>query len=400
MKRAYLLMPLFLLLTGLLLSACGPGKTGDNKTGSTSDTGSSGGANSGGAIPIGAVLEKSGALENWGKQSEWGMKLALEELNGKDGITIQLFVEDNKSTPDQSANAFISLANVKNVMCVLGAVASSSSRQMKEQANKLKVPQITHASTNVQLTKETDWLFRICWNDSFQGYVCAQFAVNELKAKKAAIVTDAAQDYSRGLSRNFEETYKGLGGTVVEEVTYQTGDKMFTSQVEKLKSMDVDVIFCSGYAAEAALLLKTARESGLQKPLLGGDGLDDAQFFNIAGPHVGTGVFLCNHADAYDPNPKVQAFVKKYSERYKETPGAMSFLGYDAIHAIHDSLKRAKAKGPITRESVRDAIAQIKDLDLVTDKITMGPDHEVKKRAVVVECQADKTMKFRAEIKP
>jgi len=400
MKRVHFLGIFFLFMVALVLSACGAGKTVNNKTGAAAGAGGSGGDLAEGAIPIGAVLEKSGALENWGKQSECGMMLALEELNGKDGITIQLFVEDNKSSPDQSANAFISLANVKKVMCVLGAVASSNSRQMKEQANKLNVPQITHASTNVQLTKDTGWLYRICWNDAFQGSVCAQFAINGLKAKKAAIVTDAAQDYSRGLSRNFEETYKSLGGTVVEELNYQTGDKVFTSQVEKLKSLDLDCIFCSGYAAEAALLLKTARESGLQKPMLGGDGLDDPQFFNIAGAHVGTGVFLCNHAHEEDPDLRVQTFVKKYKAQYKEAPGAMSFLGYDSIYAIHDSLKRAKAQGAITRESVRDAIAQIKDLSLVTGKITMGPDHEVKKRAVVVECQADKTMKFCAEIKP
>src|ERR1051325_3234836 len=108
--------------------------------------------------PVGAVLEKSGALENWGRQSEWGMNLALEELNGKDGVTIELTVEDNKSTPDQSANAFISLVEVKKVVAVLGSVASSHTRAMKEQANKLKVPLVTHASTNVQLTKDSDWL--------------------------------------------------------------------------------------------------------------------------------------------------------------------------------------------------------------------------------------------------
>jgi branched-chain amino acid transport system substrate-binding protein len=229
--------------------------------------------------PVGAVVEKSGPLENWGKASEQGMRLAAEELKGKDGIEIELFVQDNKSTPDQSANEFISLANVKNVIAVLGAVASSNTRAMKEQANKLQVPIITHASTNVQLTKDTEWLYRICWNDAFQGAVCANFAFDKLSAKKAVIVTDAAQDYSRGLSKNFEETYKMRGGTIVTELTYQSGDKVFTSQVEKLKSAEVDAVFCSGYSAEVALLLKTAREAGFEKPFLGGDGLDDAQFF-------------------------------------------------------------------------------------------------------------------------
>lgn len=349
--------------------------------------------------PLGAVLEKSGALENWGRQSEYGMHLALEELNGKDGVTIVLTVEDNKSTPDQSANAFISLVEVKKVLAVLGSVASSHTRAMKEQANKLKVPLITHASTNVQLTKDTDWLFRICWNDAFQGFVCAKFAKETLKAGKAVIVTDAAQDYSRGLSKNFADTFKAQGGKIVEELTYQSGDKVFAPQVEKLKGLDADCVFCSGYAAEVALLLKAARQAGYEKPFLGGDGLDDPQFFSIAGPLAGTGVFLCNHAHQDDPDPRIQAFVKKYKAKHKEDPGAMSFLGYDAVIALHDCLKRAAAKGEVTRESLREALASMQGVPLITGTITMGADHEVQKRAVVVECQADKTMKFVSEVK-
>ncbi len=349
--------------------------------------------------PVGAVLEKSGALENWGRQSEYGMNLALEELNGKDGVTIVLTVEDNKSTPDQSANAFISLVEVKKVLAVLGSVASSHTRAMKEQANKLKVPLVTHASTNVQLTKDSEWLFRVCWNDAFQGFVCAKFAKETLKAGKAVIVTDAAQDYSRGLSKNFSDTFKAQGGKIVEELTYQSGDKVFAPQVEKLKALDAECVFCSGYAAEVALLLKAAREAGYEKPFLGGDGLDDPQFFSIAGAMAGTGVFLCNHAHQDDPDPRIQAFVKKYKAKHKEDPGAMSFLGYDAVVAIHDCIKRAAAKGEVTRESVRDALATIKDLPLITGTITMGKDHEVQKRAVMVECQADKTMKFVSEVK-
>ncbi len=351
--------------------------------------------------PIGAVLEKSGDMENWGDSSQKGIELAVADLKGKDGIELEATIEDNKSTPEQSANAFISLANVKNVLAVIGSVASSHTGAMKEQANKLKVPLITHASTNVNLVKDTDWLFRVCWNDAFQGAVCANFALGNLKAKKAAIVTDAAQDYSRGLSKNFRETYEKNGGKVVEELTYQSKDKVFTSQVEKLKALDVDCVFASGYAAEVALLLKGSREAGFTKPFLGGDGLDDKQFFSIAGPAAGTGVFLCNHAHNDDPEPRIQNFVKAYKAKFGQAPqNAMAFLAYDAVLAVNDAIKRAAAKGPVTRESVRDALAATKDLPLVTGTITIGPDHEVQKRAVVVECQADGSLKFVAEVKP
>jgi len=380
----------------LLVSSCG-----DSTSGKTPPGASGGSAAGVTKYPIGAVLEKSGDHEDWGKASEWGMRLAVEELKGKDGIELELFVEDNKSTPDQSATGFITLANSKKVLVVLGAVASSNTGQMKAQADKLKLPIITHASTNVKLTKDTDWLFRVCWNDAFQGAVCANFMIDHLKAKKAIIVTDSAQDYSRGLSKAFEETFKLRGGTIVEEIQYQTKDKIFTSQVEKLKASDADGVFCSGYHTEVALLLKSARAAGYEKPFLGGDGLDNEQFFQIAGKAVGTGVFLCNHAHNDDPDEKIQNFVKAYTAKYKEPPGnAMAFLGYDAVLAVHDSIKRAALKGPVTRESLRDAIAAIKDLPLVTGTISIGANKEVRKRAVVVEMLENGKFKFVSEIKP
>ncbi|MCZ7648412.1 MAG: ABC transporter substrate-binding protein [Planctomycetota bacterium] len=382
-----------------LLGGCGSGGKTAAKSGESGNGGETKAA--GGGIPIGVVLEKTGGLQDWGRDSERGMFLALEHLKGQGGIEISLDIRDNNCKPDQSASEFINLVSVKNVLAVLGAVASSDTRAMKEQANKYKVPLITHASTNVQLTKDTEWLYRICFDDEFQGAVCARFAWDSLKAKKAIVVTDAAQDYSRGLTASFTKTYTELGGTVVEELTYQTGDKIFTSQVGKLQASEIECVFTSGYAPEVGLLLKTAREAGFDKPFLGGDGLSMEQFYRIAGAQVGTGVYICDHAHPDDPDPKVQKFVTAYKAKFAgATPGSMAFLGYDAIFAIHDALVRAKAKGELTRDSVREAIGSIQDLDLVTGRITMGADHEVKKRAVVLKYQPDGSFKFAAEVKP
>jgi branched-chain amino acid transport system substrate-binding protein len=329
------------------------------------------------------------------------MRLAVEELKGKDGIELELFVEDNKSVSEQSANAFVSLVNAKKVLCVLGAVSSSNTMQMKEQANKLKVPIITHASTNVSLTKDTDWVFRICWNDAFQGAICANFMIDNLHAKRAVIITDTASDYSTGLSKSFDENFKMKGGVIVERLEYKKYDKIFTSQIEKLLASDAEGVFCSGYSGEVSLLLKTARAAGYEKPFLGGDGLDDKQFFDIAGKAAGSGVYLCNHTHNDDPDPKAQAFLKAFRLKYKDPPGnAMAALGYDAVYAVHDAIKRAALKGEVTHASLRDAIATTKDLPLSTGMISIGENKEVRKRAVVVEMQEDGTFKFISSINP
>lgn len=399
-RRTWIAGPL-LLCAGLLLGLAGcSGKTKTGENGENSGTKGEAVKFEGPTYPVGVVVELSGGLQDWGIGSRRGMELAQEHLAGQDGITLELDFRDNASKPDQSSSEFVNLVTVKKVLTVLGAVASSHTRAMKEQANKYKVPLITHASTNVQLTKDTDWLFRTCFNDDFQGEVCAKYAVKNLSAKKAIVVTDAAQDYSRGLSASFIRTFKAAGGTIVEELTYQKDDKIFTSQVGKLQAADIDCVFASGYAPEVGLLLKTAREAGFDKPFLGGDGLSMEQFFKIAGPHV-AGVFMCDHAHAADQDPDVQKFVNAFKAKFEgKLPDSMAFLGYDAVFALHDAIKRAKAKGEVTRESVRDALGAIKDLKLVTGTITMGEDHEVKKRAVVLEYQADGSTAFKDAVEP
>jgi branched-chain amino acid transport system substrate-binding protein len=387
--RIAALLSLFLIL---FLAACGSPNGGAGKPGS----GSPGGGEGKTAL-IGANLELSGKSAPWGQDSKNGILMALEEVNAKPEQKVKLKVvfEDNKSEPGASKNAMKKLVTQDGVLAVIGAVGSNRTIAAADVAMEEKVPIVTHASTNVTITKKGEYVSRICFDDDFQGSVMAKFAFNSLKADTAVIMVSKGNAYSEGLSVSFRKTFTELGGKIVDELAYQEGVQDFKTHVTTLKNKNPKVVWVPGYFNEVGLIVKQAREAGFQAPFLGGDGWDDKTLFRLGGPAI-KGNYVCNHFDPGDPDPVVQEFVKKYKAKYKEVPGAMAALGYDALLAMADSANRAKELKP---EAMKDAINSMKGVKGVCGIINMGPDREVVKNAVVLET-SETEFKYKETIKP
>jgi len=258
-----------------------------------------------------------------------------------------------------------------------------------------KVPLMTHASTNVTITKRGEYISRICFNDDFQGAVMARFARRTLKAPSAVMVVAKGNTYSEGLCESFKRIFTEEGGKISEELAYQKGQKDFKTLITQIRQINPPVIWVPGYHNEVALIIKQAREMGLQAPFLGADGWDNPELFTLCGPAI-KGNYLANHFDPGDPNPKVQEFVAKFKKRFGIEPTAMGALAYDAAYAMADAVNRAKDLKP---ESIKDAINSIKGVQGVCGTINMGPDREVVKDAVVLETEETK-FKYKETIKP
>jgi branched-chain amino acid transport system substrate-binding protein len=357
--------------------------------------GGGGGAEKGVAL-IGANLEMTGESATWGLQSKNGMELALEEIKAQPDLKtkLQLVVEDNKSNPADSSDAMKRLIDQKRVIAVIGAVGSGRTMPAADVAMEAKVPLMTHAATNVDITKKGEYISRICFNDDFQGAVMARFALGSLKAKNAVIMVSQGNPYSEGLSNSFRKVFTEGGGKILDTLAYKKGDIDFKNHVTTLRNLNPDVVWLPGYHNEVGLILAQAREAGFQTPFLGGDGWDSPELFKLAGKSV-EGNFVCNHFDPGDPDPVVQEFVKKYEQRYGEKPGAMSALGYDAMKAMADAVNRAKDLKP---ESIKDAINSIKGLKGVCGTISLTPERETIKNAVVLETLEGR-FKYRETIK-
>jgi branched-chain amino acid transport system substrate-binding protein len=312
--------------------------------------------------------------------------MAIDEINAAGGILngrqLQVTVEDDQGRPDQAATVVTKLITQNKVVAVVGEVASSNSKAAAPICQRSQVPMISPSSTNETVTQVGDYIFRVCFIDPFQGDVMAKFAANTLKAKKVAILKDINSDYSAGLTDSFTKSFTGLGGTIAGVVSYAQADVDYKAQLTQIKSMDVDAIYLPGYYTQVGQIARQARELGITIPILGGDGWDSAQLWDI-GREALNNCYISNHYSVDDPSPAIQKFVSDFKAKYNgETPDAIAALAYDAMKVLADSMKRA---GTTDGAKVRDAIAATKDFPGVTGVLTINAERNATKPAVILK---------------
>jgi branched-chain amino acid transport system substrate-binding protein len=346
-----------------------------------------------GDVLVGFYGSLTGDGASFGQSSLEGSQLAIEEINKAGGVLggrqIKLLTEDDQSKPEEASNAVTKLITTDKVVAVLGEVASRRSLAAAPIAQKYQTPMITPASTNERVTQVGDYIFRVCFIDPFQGEVIAKYAYNELKARKAAVLTDIGQDYSTGLSKAVIDTFTKLGGQLIPTVNYSSGDSDFKAILTQVRSQKPDVIFATGYYSEAALIVRQARELGMKMPLLGGDGWVGDALAN--GREALNNTFISNHYSGDNPDPIVQTFVSSYRTKFKREPDSIAALGYDSVKVLVDALGRAKStEGPKLREALASS-----DVPGVTGRLKMNPKRDVDKPAVIQEVTfADGQIKF------
>lgn len=348
-------------------------------------------------IVIGEVAALTGGTATFGTSSNAGTRMAIDEINAAGGLLgkkLRLVTEDDQSKAGEAGAVAKKLISRDKVVALLGEVASGRSLEMAPIAQKAGVPMISPASTNPKVTEAGDHVFRVCFIDPFQGTVMGKFAISR-GWKKVAILTDAKQDYSVGLSQFFKEYFAANGGTITSEQSYSSGDKDFKAQLTKIKADTPDAIFASGYYNETGLIATQARELGIAAPLLGGDGWDSPSLVEVAGPAI-EGSFFSNHFSTEDQSPRIQEFVKKYQALNGRLPDAMAALGYDSAMILADAIKRA---GTTEGGPLRDAIAATRDFDGITGRITLDPNRNANKPAVILTI-ADGKFRYVETIQP
>jgi branched-chain amino acid transport system substrate-binding protein len=347
-----------------------------------------------GGIVVGHVASMTGDTATFGRSADQGIRMAVEEINAAGGVLgkpLEIVTEDDRSVTEEARTAAQKLIQRDQVKALLGEVASSRSLAAAPEAQRAKVPMISPGSTNPRVTEVGDYIFRACFIDPFQGAVMAQFAADELKAKRLAILFGFKQDYSVGLADFFRETVKKNGGEIVADERYTSGDIEFRAQLTTIRAANPDAIFVPGYYTELGLIAKQARELGINVPLLGGDGWDSEKTLEIGGDAV-NGYFFSTHYAADSDNPRVQEFVKRFTEKYGGTPDAMAALGYDTAGILADGLKRA---GSTDGQKLRDALAATSNYEGVTGKITIDPQRNARKDAVVLKIDGGKFHYYR-----
>jgi len=344
-------------------------------------------------LKVGVILPMTGDTSTYGEESWNGILLAEEDLK-KEGVNWNLVLRDEKSTKSEAGNQAKLLIDSERVDVLIGSVASSNTQQIAVEARESGVPLITPASTNDKVTIEGGpYVSRICFKDSFQGPVLAEFALSK-GWKKAVAVVDKAQAYSVGLADSFEKAMKAAGGTV-DFVYYSAQDTDFANTVLNVAGFKPQVIFISGYYPQAGPMIKQGKDAWKGIPVIGGDGLDSPDFIPLLGD-TNAEIYCTTHFAADAPDPVVQGFAQRYEKRFGKRPGAMAALGYDVLMVLHDAVKRCA--DPHKPDLLAKAIRETKGVKCVTGMIDLTtPDRTPLKDLVIVKVEGD--FKYQATIK-
>ena len=331
-------------------------------------------------IKIGAYLPMTGAVAAYGQDAWNGIQIAKEMKPTVLGKKVELVVVDTKSDKIESANAVSRLIEKEKVIAIIGEMISGDTLAGGPIAEKAKIPMISPTATNPLVTQGKKYVFRVCFIDPVQGEIAAKYAFNNLKAKKAALIVDKAQDYCVGLAKFFKDHFTKLGGQIVAETFFVTEDKDFSAQLSTIKASNPEVIYAPNYYSPVALFTKQARELGVKAPVLSGDGAQADELIQIGGKEI-EGVAFTGHFHPKATTTKLaKDFIPRFEKKYKAEPNAFHALGADAYFVLLDAISRAKS----TRgESIRAALAKTENFEAISGRLSIGEDGNAVKPMVI-----------------
>ena len=376
---------------GMLLATALTGCGGDKK-------------GSGDTIKIGGNLEMTGGSASYGKSAQNGIKLAIDAANANGGVLgkkLELVVADNKSEAAEATNAMQKLIAQDKVIAVIGPNLSSASIAATSINTSAKVLAITPMGTNPNVTvdkdgKTKDFMFRACFIDPFQGTVMATFAKDNLKAKNVAILVDNSSDYAKGLAQFFKAAFTKGGGNIAAEESYLQKDTDFKATLTKIKASNPDMIYIPGYYQEVGMIVKQAREMGLNVPMAGGDGWDSAKLPEIAGKAALNNTYFSSLYSPDDDSKLNKDFVAAYQKAYNEKPDVFAALAYDSALLVINAIKSANALDTV---KIKDAMAKTAGFTGVSGNVTFNEQHNPVKSAVIIEYK-DGAQVFKTKINP
>ncbi|HBT20244.1 MAG TPA: ethanolamine utilization protein EutJ [Peptococcaceae bacterium] len=369
---------LVVLLALGLAAGCGGG--GQEEAKDTGDT-----------IKIGVNYELSGEVATFGSHTKDGIMLAFEEINANGGVLgkkIEPIVRDNRGIADEAMSVATKLITEEGIVAHLGAATTGCTLAAVPVCMQYKIPLLTTSATNPDVTVDPktgetrEYIFRTCFIDPPQAIVGADFAYNDLKARKVAIYYDNTNDYSKGLAVEFEKAFEAIGGQVVATEGYGKDDEDFRPTLTNFSKAGADLIYVPGYYQKVAKIISQARELGIKLPFLGADGWDSPELVSIAGAENLNNTYFTNHYSSSDPSERVQNFVKAYKKKYGSVPDSFAALGYDAAYLIVDAIKRAGSAEP---EAIKEALAQTKNFEAVTGTLSFDEKHNPVKEIAIIE---------------
>ena len=340
------------------------------------------------AIKIGLHYELTGSVADYGTAEAFGSELAIKQANAAGGNFVGIKY-DNKSDLTEANQLATKLAS-EGVVGIIGPATSGLSAATYPILEGTQTVVISPSATanNVTLVDPQnpdstpyEYVYRICFEDSYQGSAMATFVIDNLSAKNAVVLWDSATDYAKGLATAFKDKFEANGGTIVADENYVAGEVDFNSILTKIKDLDFDVLYIPGYYQEVGLIIKQARAMGIDSAICGGDGFESTSLVELADAKNLNNVYFTTSYTTVDASDELKAFVAAYKAEYNEDPNMFSALAYDSTNLLIQAINEA---GSTDKEAVKEAVKNIK-FKGVTGEFTFDAKHSPVKTVLVVE---------------
>lgn len=345
---------------------------------------------------IGGQNPETGAMADYGSKTVLGAQIAFEEINAAGGVNgkqIKFAHYDSRGEKTDAVNLTRRLLK-ENACAIIGEITSGGFLAMRELANEGGTVAISTGATAEHVTEKRvgdgyehiPFAFRNTLQDSDGAPSLTKYLMHNKGFKKFALITSTNNEYSVGLSNFFRDAVKNAGGTIVIEQSINDGDADVSAQITSIKNSGADAIIFTGYYQEAARLLLTKKAQGVQAPLVGGDGFQSPDLWNIAGDAAIGAMFYSGFSAEVD-RPKIQSFKAKMIEKGKEAD-TFSAQGYDAAYLLVEAMKAANVtdcSNASQRDAIRAKLMEIKDFDGITGKMSIDATGSAIKEPFLLE---------------
>jgi branched-chain amino acid transport system substrate-binding protein len=312
-------------------------------------------------VASGSML--SGAQSSLGEMIKLGAQLAIEEAQARfkeKGFDLQFSPQDDQAQPDVGVAVARRLVNDPDVLGLVGHFNSGVTIPTSEVYKDFDLVMVSPGSTNPRVTERgLATVNRVCGRDDVQGPVGAEFAVNDLKAKRILVIHDKTA-YGQGIAQAFRDKAQALGAKVVGLMGTEEKTN-FQSLILQMRVLNPDLVYFGGIYDQAGVLLKQMREKGVKAMFLGPDGLESSAFIDIA-QGAAAGAYYTTVAGPAEKYPAAQAFAEAFRAKFGRAPEAYALYSYDAANVVLDGIEQgitANGGRKPTRKQVAEAVRAI-----------------------------------------
>ncbi len=346
-----------------------------------------------GTVKFGFITGYTGPGAAYGTAMKEGVDLAVEEINKNPNTKnkIDLVTYDTKLVKSEAINAMKKCINQDKVLAVIGPMTSGEMFAAGPVAQQSKVVAFGTGTTAPGITDIGDYIFRNAVPGKLMIPTTVKKAHDKLGFKKVAIMYSNNNDHCVGEYKTFTEVFKDLGIEVVETETFADKDTDFSAQLTKIQASNPDVLVIASLYQEGSLIVKKAREMGMNQPVIGNNGFNSPAYVELAGP-AAEGTLVATPWNPERKSEKAQAFRKAFVAKYGHEPDQFAAQAYDGVYVMHQA---AEQSGSTTdRKKFRDTLAGLKNFEGATGKFEFDENRDPMMDMDVLEVKGGKWVPF------